>query len=165
MTTPEVNELLASVEGVASTAEQKRVVNGIDWLHVVAPAALPGVARMFREAGHMLELYTCLDYLGTECLFRLVLQFTPPGAAERHRVTVDVPSGSEAPTISGVYASANWQEREIWDMFGLRFAGHPNLERLLMPEDSTWHPLLKGFNDPSAMPAAESAAGGSDGAS
>jgi NADH-quinone oxidoreductase subunit D len=52
---------------------------------------------------------------------------------------------SKAPSISSVYASANWFEREIYDMFGIQFSGHPDLKRLLLPESSTIFPLLKSF--------------------
>jgi NADH:ubiquinone oxidoreductase subunit C len=164
MSAPAVNEALAAIEGLLSTDEQQHATNGVHWLHKVAPHALPAVARVFREAGHMLQMFTCLDFVESDGVFRLVQQFAPPDRLERHRVVADVPADQEAPTISGVFAGANWQEREIFDMFGLRFAGHPALERLLMPEDSTWHPLRRGFHDPSTMPPPDAAAGGTDGA-
>lgn len=70
----------------------------------------------------------------------------------------------EAPSLAGSYPAANWLEREVFDMFGLRFAGHPQLERLLLPEDADFHPLLKDFGRIDAAPAGAAArAGGADG--
>ena len=49
------------------------------------------------------------------------------------------------PSLVGLWPAANWFEREIWDMFGIRFEGHPNLKRLLMYEEFTGHPLRKDY--------------------
>jgi len=54
-------------------------------------------------------------------------------------------SAPEVPSISAIYAGANWHERETHDFFGIVFAGHPDLTPLLLPEDADFHPLLKDF--------------------
>lgn len=64
------------------------------------------------------------------------------------RLGLRAPLDGNAPSIStleGVYPNANWHEREIWDMFGIRFDGHSDLRRILMPYDWEGHPLRKDY--------------------
>lgn len=57
----------------------------------------------------------------------------------------DVAMGQNAPTLSDLYLTADWQERECYDMFGIEFDGHPDLRRILMPQPYPWFPMRKDF--------------------
>jgi NADH-quinone oxidoreductase subunit C len=67
-----------------------------------------------------------------------------PGAP-RVRLQVWVDDGESVPSVVSVWPTADWHEREGWDMFGIAFDGHPNLQRLLMPEDWEGYPLRKDY--------------------
>jgi NADH-quinone oxidoreductase subunit C len=63
----------------------------------------------------------------------------------RLRMKVQVEEDATVPTVSGVWPAANWVEREIFDLFGIRFENHPDLRRLIMPDDWEGHPLRKDY--------------------
>ena len=69
----------------------------------------------------------------------------------KHRLRVEVPLGdagdaeAEVDSVVSLWASADWLEREVWDMFGIRFRGHPNLKRILLYEEFVGHPLRKDY--------------------
>ena len=84
----------------------------------------------------------------------------PPGSARfavvyhffslplKHRLRVEVPleeTDAEVDSVTSLWAGADWLEREVWDMFGIRFRGHPNLKRILMYEQFVGHPLRKDY--------------------
>lgn len=77
--------------------------------------------------------------------FEVVYNLFSPTRLWRIRVKVRAGESEEVPTIVSLWKSANWAEREVWDMFGIKFKGHPDLRRILM--DSRWegHPLRKDY--------------------
>jgi NADH-quinone oxidoreductase subunit C len=91
-------------------------------------------------------LVSCIDRHPKSPRFEVIYQFLSLEHNDRVRITVSV--DDEAPSvasISALWPGANFSERECFDMFGIDFEGHPNLERLLMPKDYDHHPLRKEF--------------------
>jgi NADH-quinone oxidoreductase subunit C len=77
--------------------------------------------------------------------FTVVYRLYRASGALRARVAVDVDDGEGLPSAVPVYRSADWPEREAFDMFGVRFDGHPDLRRIYMPDEFEGHPLRKDF--------------------
>jgi len=89
---------------------------------------------------------TAVDYLGRSPRWEVVYELR--SVAHGHRLRVKVPVDGDEPvvsTASGVWKSALWGEREVYDMFGIRFAGHPDLRRILMYPEFQGHPLRKDY--------------------
>lgn len=76
---------------------------------------------------------------------RFAISYTLYSFQKNNRVRLKVWTEDNVPSVSGVWKTANWHERETWDMLGIRFDGHPNLERILMWEGFNGHPLRKDF--------------------
>jgi NADH-quinone oxidoreductase subunit C len=77
--------------------------------------------------------------------FEVVYHFVSPHRRARVRVKVQVNPGQPVPTVHGIWRGAGWCEREVFDLFGIEFAGHDDLRRLMMPEDWEGHPLRKDY--------------------
>src|SRR3979490_305637 len=106
------------------------------------------IARTLRERPDLrfefLAELTAVDFWPREPRFELVYLLVSIEHRLRLRMKVRLP-GADAHigTVSGVWPAANWLEREVWDLFGIVFEGHPDLRRLLMPEDWEGFPLRK----------------------
>jgi len=87
-----------------------------------------------------------VDYAGRKYRFDVVYHLLSLSAKRRLRIKVRVEeSNPEIDSMTSLWGSANWLEREVWDMFGIRFTGHPNLKRILMYEEFQGHPLRKDY--------------------
>ena len=107
------------------------------------PAALESLKALALDG---CEDYTALD---TGETFTLVLHLVS-SADVRVRATLKAPmpkTAPESPSLAARFGIADWYEREIFDMFGSAFNGHPDLRRILLPEDWAGHPLRKDYTD------------------
>ena len=116
----------------------------------VDPERVVEVARLLRDDSElefeMLTDVTAVDYLGEEPRFEMVYHFYSVAGNCRLRIKARVPEEpAEIDSLVAVYASANWMEREVWDLYGIRFKGHPDLRRILLYEQFEGHPLRKDY--------------------
>ena len=86
-----------------------------------------------------------VDYPGRERRFEVVYVLFCHERAERLRLKVQVAEGEPVPSVTSVWTGANWPERECFDLLGISFSGHPDLRRILLPEEATGHPLRKDY--------------------
>jgi NADH-quinone oxidoreductase subunit C len=136
--------------------------DGVDQAVLVVPAdALVATVRALRDTPdlnfHLLAEMTAVDWWPKEPRYEVVYHlaclgvadFPRPGvsaAPRRLRVKVRVPGAQPLmATLCEVWPNANWYEREVYDLFGIVFEGHPDLRRLLMPEDWEGYPLRKDY--------------------
>ncbi|MCU0256727.1 MAG: NADH-quinone oxidoreductase subunit C [Vicinamibacterales bacterium] len=119
------------------------------------------VCRTLRDAPDLAYTFlsdlTCVDYWPRAPRFEVVYNLVCLGVKDFPRPGVDQPpkrlrllvrlDGADArvPTLSGVHAAANWAEREVYDLFGIVFEGHPDLRRILMPDEWEGHPLRRDY--------------------
>ncbi len=117
---------------------------------VVDRSSIAEVVRFLRDEPGMgfnfLAALTATDHLPEEPRFGVVYQMYSMENASMLGLKVLVPGDDPVmPTVEGVFLKANWHERELFDMFGIRFAGHSDMRRILMPEDWTGHPLRRDY--------------------
>ena len=113
----------------------------------VAPENIVAALKAVQEAGYnFLEDVTAVDWYPSEPRFQISYSILSHSLKRRLRVVARV--GGSAPEIDSavvVWPSANFYEREVFDLFGVKFKNHPNLRRIMMPEDWEGHPLRKDY--------------------
>ncbi len=132
------------------------VAAGESWIPV-APDAIADVCLFLRDEPG-LEFKSLMNLSGIDNLdekdaakssYEMVYHLH--SMTQRHRATLKVQlprqDAVSLPTVSGVWPMADWAEREIWDLYGVRFDGHPDLRRILLPDDWIGHPLRKDYKD------------------
>ena len=114
---------------------------------VVAREKIAEVARHLKEKEgfrYCVDV-TAVDWKKREPRFDVVYHFYSFSKNDRIRIKCGAADGQEVPSIAGIFLAADWSERETWDMFGIPFAGHPDLRRILTWEGFHGHPLRKDF--------------------
>ena len=117
---------------------------------LVDAARLADVMRFLRDTPglefDMLVDVTAVDYLGQSPRFEVVYHLLSLPHSRRLRVKARLDEAqAEIDTIVPIWPGANWMEREVWDMYGIRFRGHPDLRRILLYEEFEGHPLRKDY--------------------
>jgi NADH-quinone oxidoreductase subunit C len=117
---------------------------------VVARDRLLDLLRHLRDdeglAFDMASDVTAIDWLGRELRFQVVYHLY--SIRHKHRIRVKCDVSEEDPVVPSavpIWSGVNWFEREIWDMYGIKFQGHPNLRRMFMYDEFVGHPLRKDY--------------------
>jgi NADH-quinone oxidoreductase subunit C len=140
VTYADVRSRIGEVPGAAVTAD------GPPLVVTVPPDAWADFARFARHTlgCGFFSFLTAVDWKaeGLEVLAWLANLDANVALLARTRLG---PGVASCPSLTGVYRGADWMERECFDMFGIRFEGHPDLRRILLPDDWDGHPLLKSY--------------------
>ena len=147
-TPPSVDDVLAGLTDRFGTLDAS-VYRGQTRVVVLADLSFDALAWLKERGFDLLVDVTCVDYLEyRDAKHRYGLVYLLASTTTNQRLTVRVFVDDPDPTVRSVvslWAGANWLEREVWDLFGIRFTGHPDLRRLVMPEEFTAHPLRKDY--------------------
>ena len=155
-TPPSVDDVIAAVAGRFGPLETS-VFRSQTRLVVPAERSFEVLEFLKQRGFDLLIDVSCVDYLEYRdppmqmpaCTgHRYGLVYLLASTTTNQRLTVRVFADDPEPTVASVvplWEAANWLEREVWDLFGIRFTGHPDLRRLVMPEEFTAHPLRKDY--------------------
>jgi NADH-quinone oxidoreductase subunit C len=109
------------------------------------PALMSGLRAAPFDYSVLLDL-TCVDFSAAENRFEMVYHLYSLSRNRRLRIKASLPAGQPVvASLTGLWKNAEWLEREVFDMFGVGFIGHPDLRRILMYEGFEGHPLRKAY--------------------
>jgi NADH-quinone oxidoreductase subunit C len=112
----------------------------------VTPETIVAAAKAAQAAGYnFFEDVTAVDWYPAEPRFQLSYSLLSHTLKQRIRIVARVNEGQSIASITGVWPSANFYEREVFDLFGVHFSGHPRLTRIMMPDNWNGHPLRKDY--------------------
>jgi len=140
--------LAASVEAFDSDALRGGTYELGELTLEIAPAKITSVCGFLKYDQRFIRLssVTAVDRYPSEPRFEVVYHLHSVERKERVRLKCMLPGAApEIESVTGVWRSANWYERETWDLFGIHFTGHPDLKRIMLPDDWEGHPLRKDY--------------------
>lgn len=130
--------------------EEVAVQNGYSWYSVPADKIIE-VCTALRDE-HKFDCLSCLSGMDRGDFLEVVYHIFSYERKETIILKVKAVRNDQkiesVPSVSGIWPSANWMEREAYDLLGINFTGHPNLLRIMLPEDWIGHPLRKDFKEP-----------------
>jgi len=146
--TPLDNEFVTRVRAKFGAALLEAIQDRKQAILIVDRSQLVEIALHLRdeETFDMLADLTAVDWPKREKRFDVVLNLYSFPKNERLMVKVHAADAEEVPSVVGVWPTANWQEREVFDMFGIIFSGHPDLKRILLPDEWQGYPLRKDYD-------------------
>jgi NADH-quinone oxidoreductase subunit C len=120
-----------------------------DWTVIVPAGRLLEVARHLRDAPEAAFAacsdVTAVDWPPRPSRFDMVYCLYSPQHRQRVRIKVRAAEHEPVPSVTGIWPGANWLEREVYDLFGVNFTGHPDRRRILMPDEWQGHPQRKDY--------------------
>ena len=145
----EIFQKLKSILGEQAVATGEPAKTGVAVTAIASPANFKKAISACREAEFFLESMSGLDFTDT---MEVVYHLNCYEPSSRVAVRICCAKGGSLPTVSDIFDSALWQERETWEFFGIGFSGHPELKPLLLPEDidADYHPHRKTFGKANA---------------
>ena len=142
--TAAVTSILQKFSSVASEAPEFRGEKTV----LLKPGSLRDVCAQAKDAlgfDYLIDI-SSVDHFGDEPRFEVVYELYSMKDGVHLRLKMPVSEDEcEVPTVSDIWPTANWHEREVYDLMGIRFSGHPDLRRILMWEGYPYHPLRKDF--------------------
>lgn len=141
------NAAIAAIQGAMPDALLDAKFDRGELTLKIARDQIRAAAALVQKAGYnFLEDVTCVDYYPVEPRFQVIYHILSHSLKARVRLAAPVESiETEIDSITPVWPSADFYEREVFDLFGIRFAGHPNLRRIMMPDEWQGYPLRKDY--------------------
>ena len=140
--------LAVAVEAFDSDAIQTAKFDRDELTLEIAPAKIASVCGFLKYDQQFIRVstVTAVDRYPAEPRFEVVYELHSVARNQRLRLKCRLPGGNpEIESVTSVWRGANWYEREVFDLFGIRFLNHPDLRRIMMPDDWEGHPLRKDY--------------------